>query len=138
MRARHDWQIYQHNRRLDAYGGRVFEWHTLEGASVVRHDGLYYCFYSGAAYQTDRYGVDYVVADNPMGPWRETGGADSPRVLRTIPDVLRGPGHNSIVTAPNRQNYLVFHAWDAGFHNRLMHLAPLVWTPDGPRADLTG
>jgi beta-xylosidase len=137
MRARHDWQIFLANRRMEAYGGQVFDWHTLEGAYIVLHEGRYYCFYSGSSYQTAHYGVDYVVADSITGPWSDEGGEQDPRVLREIPGVLRGPGHNSITVGPDGREYLVFHAWDDAFERRQMHVAPLVWTPDGPRADLT-
>jgi len=42
--------------------GRVWDWHTLEGPFVRKHDGRYYCFYSGGRWETESYGVDYGVA----------------------------------------------------------------------------
>lgn len=136
MRARHPWQIFQANRKMDAYGGQVFDWFTLEGAFIVPHEGRYYCFYSGSAYGTALYGVDYVVSDSILGPWSDTGGEEGPRILHSIPETLRGPGHNSVIIGPDRNEYIVFHAWDADFKRRQMHIAPLIWTPDGPRAGL--
>src|SRR4051812_48084861 len=44
QRARYDWQRYQADRSM--YGG-VYDWHTLEGPCVRKHEGKYYCFYSG-------------------------------------------------------------------------------------------
>ena len=67
VRAKHDWTLYEANRRMDV-DQQTFDWHTIEGPCVVKHDGRYYCFYSGANWQTPRYGVDYVVADHPLGP----------------------------------------------------------------------
>ena len=64
-RARYDWTLYEAKRHMDVYNA-TFDWHTIEGPCVVKHDGKYYCFYSGANYQTTRYGVDYVVASKPM------------------------------------------------------------------------
>jgi beta-xylosidase len=43
LRAKHDWQRFEKNREM--YGAR-YDWHTLEGPFVRRHNGRYYCFYS--------------------------------------------------------------------------------------------
>jgi arabinan endo-1,5-alpha-L-arabinosidase len=131
VRARYDWTLYEAKRRMDVYGA-TFDWHTIEGPCVVKHAGRYYCFYSGSNYQTERYGVDYVVADHPLGPYEGQG--DRARVLSGIPGHVRGPGHHSIVPAPDgRGQYLVYHAWDAAMKKRWMCIDPLVWTKDGPR-----
>ncbi|HWI56025.1 MAG TPA: glycoside hydrolase family 43 protein, partial [Bacillota bacterium] len=53
VRARHDWTLYQANRRMGVYN-QTFDWHTIEGPCVVKEGGRYYCFYSGANYQTTR------------------------------------------------------------------------------------
>jgi beta-xylosidase len=133
VRARYDWTLYQAHRRMDVYDA-TFDWHTLEGPCVVKHEGRYYCFYSGSNYQTTRYGVDYVVADHPLGPYRDQG--DHPRVLRSIPGKVRGPGHHSIVPSPdNRSQYLVYHAWDSAMKVRQMCIDKLIWTPAGPRSE---
>jgi len=34
-------------RKNRSVHGRVWDWHTLEGPFVRKHDGRYYCFYSG-------------------------------------------------------------------------------------------
>lgn len=131
VRARHDWTLYQANRRMDVYQ-RTFDWHTIEGPCVVKHEGRYYCFFSGANYQTDRYGVDYVVADSPLGPW--SGEGREPRVLRSVPGQVRGPGHHSIVRGPKAgSQYFVYHAWSPDMKVRWMCVDELIWTADGPR-----
>lgn len=135
LRARYDWQRFENNRQMAEYGNQVFDWHTLEGAFVVPHDGQYYCFFSGAAYHSHNYGVDYAVAPHPLGPWSDSD-PSTPRVLKTIPNRLRGPGHNSVFTGPDGQQYLAYHAWNPENTHRQMYLARLIWTPDGPRADL--
>ena len=130
VRARYDWTLYQANRRMDVYDA-TFDWHTIEGPCVVKHDGKVYCFYSGSNYQTPRYGVDYVVADKPMGPYRDQG--DHARVLSGIPDHVRGPGHHSIITGPDNQTeYIVYHAWDPAMKVRWMCVDELKWTSSGP------
>jgi beta-xylosidase len=131
LRARHPWTLYQAQRRMEVYG-RTFDWHTIEGAFVVRRRGRYYCFYSGSNYQTANYGVDYAVADRVTGPY--VGQGREPRVLRGIPGRVRGPGHHSIVVGPDgRTEYLVYHAWDEAMKVRQMCIDRLVWTPSGPR-----
>lgn len=132
-RARYDWQRFQADRPM--YGG-IWDWHTLEGPSVTKHDGRYYCFYSGGRWETDNYGVDYCVADNVMGPYVEGGSPAGPRVLKTVPDKMLGPGHNSLVIGPdNESDYIVYHAWDPLRTARRMCIDRLDWTPDGPKCD---
>jgi GH43 family beta-xylosidase len=131
-RARWDWQRFAENRMMY---DRVFDWHTLEGPFVVRRDRRYYCFYSAGCWQNETYGVDYVIADSVMGPWRDDSGGEGPRVLRSVPGRVLGPGHCSITTAPgNADPVLVYHAWGAGMKARRMCIDPLRFTPDGPRS----
>jgi GH43 family beta-xylosidase len=132
-RPRFDWQ------RFDAHRvryGDEWDWHLLEGPAVVERDGRYYCFYSGGNWESCDYGVDYVVADSVTGPWSDTGSDDGPRVLRAVPKLAPGPGHNSFVTGPDGvTTYVVYHCWDPGLRDRRMCIDPLVWTDDGPRCD---
>jgi len=133
VRPVHEWTLYEAHRRMEVYG-RTFDWHTIEGPCVVKHGGKYYCFYSGATWQTARYGVDFVVADHPMGPY--SGPGDRARVLHGIPDKVRGPGHHSLVRSPDGLlDILVYHAWDPEMRIRQLCIDPLVWAPDGPRCD---
>jgi len=132
LRASADWQIYERNRTI--YNQLWDAWHTVEGPFVVWHDGLYYCFYSGGAWHSSDYGVSYGVADNVLGPYRDAWSAQGPAVLRTIPNQVLGPGHNSIITGPDdRTQFLVYHAWDQQRTARRMCIDPLYWTVDGPR-----
>ena len=130
LRATHDWQRFQSDRAM--YGGS-FDWHTLEGPFVVKRRGRYYCFYSAGRWENDTYGVDFAVADHPLGPWKSEGNESGARVLRTIPGELIGPGHNSIVTTPDGQDWIVYHAWDARMTARRMFIDQLAWTDAGPR-----
>lgn len=131
VRARYPWTLYQANRRMDVYG-KTFDWHTIEGPFVRKHRGLYYCFYSGSNYQTENYGVDYVVASKVMGPY--TGQGSEARVLKGVPGKVRGPGHHAIVVGPDgNTEYIVYHAWDSEMKVRQLCIDKLAWTPDGPR-----
>jgi beta-xylosidase len=135
LRARYDWTLYEANRAMAAYGRTFDEWHTIEGPFVRRHGGRYYCFYSGANWQTPRYGVDYAVADRVTGPY--TGEGREARVLRGVPGRVRGPGHHSIVEGPDGREYVAYHAWNADLTVRQLCIDPLVWTPEGPRCTPT-
>lgn len=131
LRAHHDWQRFLANRPMY---GNIYDWHTLEGPCVRKHNQRYYCFYSGGRWETDSYGVDYGVADQVMGPYSDTGNEAGPRVLRSRPDRVLGPGHNSIALAPDGQTeYVVYHAWDREMQSRRMCIDLLIWTADGPR-----
>lgn len=123
LRPDADWQrgpIRQHQ-------GQDVDWHTTEGACVVKRDGLYYCFYSGSAWFTETYGVHFVVAGSVLGPYRHTVDDPAPGILRATPGALRGPGHNSIVTGPDGEQRLVYHAWNAEMTKRQMHIDRLRW-----------
>ena len=131
LRARHDWQRFLANRPM--YGA-AYDWHTLEGPCVRKHEGRYYCFYSGGRWETDSYGVDYAVAESPMGPYADTGVAEGARVLRAAPGRALGPGHNSIVVGPDsKTDFMVYHAWDPDMKARRLCIDPLDWTAEGPR-----
>jgi beta-xylosidase len=131
LRARAEWQRFLKDRHIY---DNVWDWHTLEGPHVRKHDGRYYCFYSGGRWETEQYGVDYGVADSVMGPYSDAGNEEGARVLRTVKGHVTGPGHNSIVIGPDRQTeFLAYHAWNPEMTERRMCLDPLIWTPDGPR-----
>jgi beta-xylosidase len=134
MRAASDWQIFQRNRY---WYGRVWPaWHTLEGPSVIVHEGRYNCFYSGGRWETPEYGVGYGVAENVTGPYADRWNREGPAVLRAIPGLVDGPGHNSLVLGPdNRTTFVVYHAWNEERTVRRLCIDPLVWTPHGPRCD---
>ncbi|HEU4407990.1 MAG TPA: glycoside hydrolase family 43 protein [Polyangiaceae bacterium] len=130
LRARHDWQRFLAERPM--YGG-VYDWHTLEGPCVRKRSGRYYCLYSGGRWETESYGVDFGVADHVLGPYADAC-PEGPRVLRSVPGTIIGPGHTSIVRGPDgATDYIAYHAWGPDRRARRPHLDPLVWGPDGPR-----
>jgi GH43 family beta-xylosidase len=128
VRANHDWQIYQRNRLI--YGEK-HDWHTVEGAFVIKHQNQYYCFYSGGAWFEPSYGVSYAVAPHPLGPWSEPE-SGKPAILQTIENQLIGPGHNSIIRRDNT-DYIVYHAWDKHKTARQMYISRLEWQGYLPR-----
>lgn len=123
LRPDADWQ----RGPVRKHAGADVDWHTTEGACVVRQHGLYYCFYSGSAWFTETYGVHFVVADAVLGPYRHTVGDPQPGILRAMPGRVRGPGHNSIVVGPDGGQRIVYHAWDETMTSRRMHIDRLAW-----------
>jgi beta-xylosidase len=120
MRARCDWQRYASQRVMY---GREFDWHTLEGPCVVKEHGRYYCLYSGGCWQGDTYGVDYTVSEHVLGPYEDVADEAGPRLLRTIPGKLIGPGHCSVVTGLDGATRMIaYHAWDAVMTARRMYI----------------
>jgi beta-xylosidase len=131
-RATCNWQRFAANRLM--YGS-VFDWHTLEGPFVVKHAGRYYCFFSGGCWHTDTYGVDYVVADAVAGPYSDAGVDGGPRILKTVPQHVLGPGHCSVVAGPDGQSlYLAYHAWSADMQARRLCIDQLIFSPAGPES----
>jgi beta-xylosidase len=131
-RAHFDWQRFAADRAM--YGSR-YDWHTLEGPFVVREAGRYWCLYSGGCWQTDTYGVDYLVADSVLGPWSDAGAESGPRLLRTVPGHVLGPGHCSAVDGPDgTSRWLAYHAWSVDRDARRLCIDELTFAADGPRS----
>ena len=123
-----DAQIYERNRSMY---GRSWDWHTLEGPSVVRRHGRYWMTFSAGAWTGPGYAVTWAVADHPLGPWEPA--PDTTPPLLASDGVLVGPGHNSLTTAPDGGDVIVFHSWDAARARRSMHVRRIDFTPTGPR-----
>lgn len=118
-----DWHLYKASRPM--YGA-IYDWHTLEGPSIRLHNGLYYCFYSGGAWERENYGVSYVVADQPLGPYRRPSHATG-AIFHSVDQHVYGPGHNSFVQLRSGEEYIVYHAWNPERSARLMRLDRLTW-----------
>ena len=70
-----------------------------------------------------------------LGPYVDTGSEDGPRVLRSIPGHVLGPGHCSVSLGPDdASRYLVYHAWDPALTGRRMCIDELHFTAAGPRS----
>ncbi|GAA2750558.1 glycoside hydrolase family 43 protein [Amnibacterium kyonggiense] len=127
-----DWQIYERDR---AMYGRTFDWHTLEGPTVVRRGDAYALIYSGGSWEGPDYGVSYATAPSPAGPWTHAGG-EAPLLLSRALTGLDGPGHNSLLQLADGSWITAYHAWDAAGTRRQLHLAPVTWDGPHPRVEL--
>ncbi|MBB2976407.1 GH43 family beta-xylosidase [Microbacterium endophyticum] len=126
-----DWQIFERDRHI--YNG-TFDWHTLEGPTVVYRAGRYWMTYSGGAWTGEGYAVSWAVADHPTGPWAHAPQGTAP-LLKTNDSALIGPGHNSLTVSPDGDDVIVFHAWDAHHDARKMHVHRISFQPEGPWVD---
>lgn len=132
FRAQAEWQIFERDR---LWYDRLWPvWNCVEGPFVVSRGGRYWMFYSGGRWEASNYGVGCAVADHVLGPYQDAHVLEGASVLRTS-DLLFGPGHNSVVAGPDGEDRICFHAWDAGYTARRLHVARLQWTDHGPAAD---
>lgn len=119
-RARYDWQVYDPARKEK--GG--VRWHTVEGAFVLKRKGIYYEMFSGGNWQNITYGVSFAVTDDIRrdAEWTQfSDGEKTLPILRTIPEQVVGPGHNSVVRgANNRELFCVYHCWTE--HGRVLSI----------------
>lgn len=130
VRPHEDWHLFLKGR---AMYGAVYDWHTVEGPAVQCRDGRYYCFYSGGAWERANYGVSYVVADHPLGPFRRPEQGGRALLMSTRPGRLIGPGHNSFTPSPDgSETWIVYHAWQPDMAGRRMCIDRLDWQGERP------
>lgn len=132
LRPYAEWQVFELQRAVK----QGLDWYTIEGPFVLRVDGRYVCFYSGGRYENPNYGVGYAHADHPLGPWVDDSNREAPLILRTIPNHVLGPGHNSVVIGPDLvSQYIVYHGWDLEGTGRYPRIDPLLWDGWRPKCD---
>ena len=91
------------------------EWETLiynliEAPTLLLHEGTYYLFFSGAAFDTDHYAVGYATSRSVIGPYVDA--PENPILKTREGSDAAGPGHQSIVQAPDGKLWVLYHAWD--------------------------
>jgi len=110
-RAKYDWQVYDPARKEK--GG--VRWYTVEGPTVLKRKQKYFEMFSGGNWQNKTYGVSFAMTDSikSTDEWQQfSDGEKILPILRTIPDKVIGPGHNSVVRGPNnRELFCIYHRW---------------------------
>ena len=91
-----------------------------EGPSIIKHDGLYFMFYSGNGYTSHQYGIGCAVARNIRGPWRKL--PENP--ILQFPGGLVGSGHGAPFYDKAGKLHYVFHAHNSKekVHPRCMYI----------------
>jgi xylan 1,4-beta-xylosidase len=82
------------------------KWPVTEGPTVMKHNNLYYLFYSANDFRNIDYAVGYATAKSPMGPWTKYPG--NPILNRALIG-QNGTGHGDFFTDNSGQLYYVFH-----------------------------
>lgn len=81
-----------------------------EGPTVWKQDGVYYLTYSANDTFSPAYGVGYMTALHPMGPWKKS--PDNP--ILTSGGAVLSPGHNSIfMSLDGKRRYIAYHALES-------------------------
>ena len=91
-----------------------------EGPSIIKHDGLYFMFYSGNGYTSHNYGIGCAIARNIRGPWRKL--PENP--ILQLPGRLVGTGHGAPFYDKAGKLHYVFHAHNSNekVHPRCMYI----------------
>jgi xylan 1,4-beta-xylosidase len=81
-------------------------WTVTEGPTVIKHNNLYYLFYTANDFRNPDYAMGYAVSDNPYGPWKKYSGNPilSKKVIGT-----NGPGHGDVIISKHKKMFFVFH-----------------------------
>jgi arabinan endo-1,5-alpha-L-arabinosidase len=130
LRAHSPWHLFLADRTMHLYGGRTFaEWTTIEGPAPVRRAGRYFCGYSGGNYAGE-YGTGEVSSDSPLGPYTDRRGRSGP-IFGTVPGLVDGPGHFSVIRPDLVHDWIVLHGRRPGEGRRCLWLCPAHWEHDG-------
>jgi GH43 family beta-xylosidase len=130
LRAHSPWHLFEADRPMPLYEGRRFaRWTTIEGPAPVRRAGRVFCGYSGGNYQF-AYGTGEAVADDPLGPYTDLRGREGP-LFGTVPGLVDGPGHFSVVQPDRLHDWIVLHGRTPGGPGRQVWLCPVRWEGDG-------
>ena len=105
---------------------------TVEGPSVLLHNGTYYLLYSGGNWRST-YGMGYATASSPTGPFTK-----SPRnpILAQTERVFSPGGGDTIVTGPGGGTWLVYHGRTAPSAARSLRVDPFSWQSAVPGPDV--
>lgn len=102
-----------------------------EAPFAFKRNGVYYLSYSVDDTRSENYHVEYATASSPHGPWTHRGTILSKNLSLGV----KGPGHHSVVKAPNSDTwYIAYHrfAIPAGDGmNREVTVDAMRFNPDG-------
>lgn len=81
-------------------------WPVTEGPSIIKHNGLYYLFYTANDFRNPDYAVGYATSKSPFGPWEKYAG--NPIISRkNIGE--NGTGHGDFLMGKDGELMYVFH-----------------------------
>lgn len=77
-----------------------------EGPTIIKHDDLYYFFYSANHFKDPHYSVGYATSKSPVGKWKKYKG--NPILSQELVDA-KGTGHGDFFQDKTGEYYYVFH-----------------------------
>lgn len=84
---------------------------VAEGPFILKHNKLYYLFYSANHYKSQDYAVGYAVSASPYGPFVKY---ENNPILIGDGKTIFGTGHHSFFTSNSGQLYIVYHSHKSG------------------------
>lgn len=108
---------------------------TVEGPTVIAHEGLYYLMYSGGSWRS-AYGMGYAVAMSPTGPFMKY---PSNPILAQRASVMSTGGGDTPVVGPRGGTWIVYHGRSGSYAaGRTLRIDPFLWRPlpDAPDAPM--
>jgi xylan 1,4-beta-xylosidase len=81
-------------------------WPVAEGPTIMKHNGLYYLFYSANDFRNIDYAVGYATSKLPIGPWKKY---DKNPILNRELIGQNGSGHGDFIIGKSNILYYVFH-----------------------------
>ncbi len=85
-------------------------YNLIEAPTLVLHEGTYYLFFSGGAYDSEFYATGYATSKTVTGPYRDA--PENPILKTREASRAAGPGHQSVVRGPHGGLWMAYHAWD--------------------------
>lgn len=118
-------------RNDEPWEGRV-----VEAPTMLKRDGRYIMFYSGAFYGGAAYAIGYADCRSPTGRCRDAPENPILASRQARPPRLIGPGHQSILQAGGR-TFIAYHAWEVlpgggRGSRRFMHISEVLWRRGRP------
>ncbi len=84
---------------------------VAEGPFMVKHNDLYYLFYSANHFKSQDYAVGYAISRSPFGPFEKY---ENNPVLIGDGKTIFGTGHHSFFKSNSGQMYIVYHSHKSG------------------------
>ena len=109
-------------------------WPVAEGPTVIKHQGVYYLFYSANDFRNKKYAVGYATSFSPYGPWKKY--KNNPIINRKMVGV-NGPGHGDFFKDVKGDLFYVLHthASDTSVHQRKTAIIKGEFKKDGKEMD---
>jgi beta-xylosidase len=110
--------------------GAAWERPLIENPALAVSGGRYVLLYSGGWWESAGYATGYAVCAGPLGPCTKVTEAAS---AHDGEDGEAGPGGATVLTGPAGDQWIAYHAWDAGNVGydaggaRSLRFAPLGW-----------